>query len=302
MAALLAPFLVLLAARSAAAVPSQRELGGVLLGQSEAGLRKGLGEPKDTGKRGDDRILVYVLAGAGPSATTLTFTIHGEEDGSVIGIQLSGSPMSGMEPFAGVALGDPRAKAEAALGKPDSVRAIPGEGNEVAGYEGRNFSVEYTKSGVVEDIFLAGDDGFAKEAGDAKPDVVGFAQALESRDRSAILDFLDPEVDLDTDDDGSVVFAGPARKEVEDEKTLLARYLFGGSGSLREKLTPAAAASATLERDGEDGNDDYDVEIADGAISLSWRFLQGKWRVWDVDMTSEANRATSASGHRRLSQ
>lgn len=275
----------------AAHAPSQRELGGLLLGQYEKGVRASLGEPKETEKAGENaRTLLYSLAG--DLDTYFVVTVDGEEDGTVTAIQMSGKPKAGLPKFDGVSLGDSRATVERTFGAPDKVKPIGDIPGDLASYDDRDYSFEYSPDGKLISIKIFGEEGFAANEKTTRPDLAGFAKAIQERDRSAIFEYLAPDVEVYTKDDETVSFNGPARADLEDEKSLVARYLFGGAGSLRDILTPSLLKGVEVKDRAHTDDDERVFPTAEfpkssGLQEIVWRYSYGKWRVWEIDLNPD---------------
>ena len=285
-APLLAAFALLAATRASAPAPlapSLRELGPMLLGQYETNLKAKLGEPKSEEKAESGRLLYYSLAGE--MDTFYVCTVTDDEDPKIAAIQLTGKPKPDFPGLGGVNLGDSKAKVLKEFGEPTETSKTP-DGGEFVQYDNRNYSFIFREDKLNSIKIHWGDSVFPK-ATESKPDLAAFQSALVARDRAAILDWLCADFYLVTKDDGQVDFKSGAREELADEASLVARYLYGGKGSLRELLTPELAKTASVE-DKEYGDHPTNWISKDGPLyKIVWNFEAGRWRVWEIHLAPE---------------
>lgn len=185
-----------------------------------------------------------------------------------------------------------KAAVDAKWGAPEKFTRMEDIPGSFAEYDGRNYSFEFLPSGELSSIkIFQNDDLFAKKDA-SKPDLVAFQKALDARDRDAVLDMVGADFEIYTTDDDTVSFGGAARVDMANEESLVARYLFGGTGSVRDRLTPSLAKTTAEDLDEwEDGPHPVSTFPAGGKlVRIVWNFENGKWRVWEIDMNPDESR------------
>jgi len=273
-------------------MPSQNELGGYLLGMYERSIRKALGDPSTTDSVSGHRALIYYVTP--DKETFFVFAVTEEEEGVVSSIQLTGKPRADLPTFQGVSLGDSRATVEAKFGESDEAGGKASTPGDPVKYKNRNYSFVYGSDGKLSSIKIFDGEGFPDTEKSTRPDLAGFAKAIADRDRDKIFEYLAPDVDIYTKDDETVTFAGPPRKEIDDEKTMISRYLYGGTGSLRDLLTPSLLMGTEVKdrKHLESGDDDRIFPTAEfpktsGIQEIVWHYSYGRWRVWEIDLNPD---------------
>ena len=283
-------------ARLAPHPESARELGGFLLGQYTDAVDKALGTPSKIQDGPDEsKIWIYNLGpDSEPLQTYMVFTVVGDKEAGarVTAIQLSGKPKKGYAGLPGAELGMPKAKVDEKWGAPDKLTAQEDVPAKLAHYDGRNYSFEFAPTGELNSIKIYADESLFAKKDASKPDLEAFQKALDARDRAAILDMVCADFEIYTKDDDTVTFGGPASKDMENEESLVARYLFGGTGSLRDRLTSGLAKTAPEDLDEwEDGPHPVNTFPEGGKlVRIVWNFENGKWRVWEIDMNPDESR------------
>lgn len=266
---------------------SPRELAGFMLGQFSRNVEKKLGKP-DRVDTDDDGETLWTYELAPEAETTLTFSIGKDDEKTITAIMLAGKPKPGAGSIAGVELGMTKAELVERLGEPDDTEKREESEGESEGegldWKDRNFYVEVNDEGKVDWLEIDDTPEGYPAVGDRKPDLAGFAKALQSRERGEILEWLCADVEIDTKADARVGFVGSPREDLLDESSLIARYLYGGEGSLRERLTPELARTKAQERKTDEGNPYWAYVFPAGAPirEIVFWFEAGRWRVYHV--------------------
>ncbi len=288
--------LLLAAARAASPAPAPlahpenaRELGGFLLNQYADAVTTKMGAPSKIEDGDGAKVWIYNLGPeANPTATFMVFTVVGDKESGarVTAIQLSGKPKAGLNGLPDAALGTPRKDVEAKYGKPDKAEAMKDIPGDFAQYDGRDYSFEFLPTGELSSMKIFQNDGLYPKKDASKPDLKAFQNAVAARDRDAILDLVCADFEIYTKDDDTVSFKRGAREDILDEASLVSRYLFGGTGSVRDVLTEALAAVPAVDKDEwDDGPHPVSVFPAGGKIAqIAWNYENGKWRVWEIDL------------------
>ncbi len=277
---------------------SRREFGAFMLGQYARNVEAKLGKPARTGTDEGDGETLWHYDLAPNAKTVLTFSISKDETPLITLIEVTGAPIKGAPELHGVALGASKAEILQKLGPPDATAPIKGEPGESLDWEDRNYYVELDGNGRVSRLQIVDNRNGYPKPGDTKPDLVGFQKALAARDREAILDYLSADIDLYTKTDETVGFVGSPREDILNEESLIARYLYGGAGSIREFLTPELAGTPPEpDPEGEPGGDpQWATVFPEGSAvgGFLWVFEAGRWRIWEVNLDPDELRRVSA--------
>lgn len=269
-----------------------------MLDQYAKGIEKALGTATTTSKDYDGETLWIYLLGS-EQKTAITFSLSENEEGSEPGtdtrhvaiIRIGGEPRPGLSGIHGITLGSTRAEVIAKLGEPDTEEPRTGAPGEILDWKDRNYGLGLNAAGRVDLIEIAGGADYFPKMGDSVPDPKGFRAALQSRDRETILEWIASDLDLYTKDDEIVGIVGSPREAVFSEDSLIARYLYGGTGSVRDLLTEDLLSKGEGERDEDEETTYYTVFPEGSPIGrILWTFQLGRWRVWDVDLAPEETR------------
>lgn len=264
--------------------PSQRELGGFLIGQSlqaiEASFVKRI--QVDTAQDGwvDRAYLVDRVHHA-----YMAFKFEPDRPNAAVAVQVagdSGAPLTGL---LGVELGDSRDSLIARVGRPARITHEDDVNVDLFSYDGRNYSFEVDSNGRVSSIQIMGIDGFPDTVVGAAPSIEGLVTALKG-DWSEALDALSPSVEVYPGRKAVVSFEHSARRDLTDTTSALRRLLVGGPRSfVRIMGDPSVRAKG-----------ESSVRVWEhGGVGLVWKFPRpipitevvmkyemGRWVLWEV--------------------
>ena len=175
----------------------ETDLNGFRLWQYVSGAESHLGKPFKTIEQ-PDRILQAFKV----SDTSYMVFANPKEDFKhyVSSIQISGYPTR-MIPFKGLTLGDSKAQAEKALGKPSETKTIQDGKYVVNYYNLANYSTEYDEHGKLYSIKLHITNEFMKAEDYEFKNWQRFKKAVLEKDVPAIMDTLRPDAEIFKGDD-----------------------------------------------------------------------------------------------------
>jgi hypothetical protein len=263
--------------------PSQRELNGFLIGQSDRAIAGSFVTLLQADTTSDGWVnRVYLLDRA--HHAYMAFKFPADRPHQTISVQVAGDSGTDMLPFLGIRLGDHSDALLARLGRPSSTSHETDVNVDLHEYEGRNYSVEVDSQGRVSSIQIFGTKGFPNRPTEVSPSLDTLWAGLELGGRAA-LEQLGPDAEVYRGD-STITFEHAALADIQAASTPIAGAFLHGPQSVRGIL-----ADTSVRRH------------ADGAIRVwehhapgwVWKFPAttpiseiafvvdaGRWRVWEV--------------------
>lgn len=184
---------------SAHAVENQYQLNGFRLHQYKKAIAATLGEPFQTGERGNVIYEAYSVS----DESYMVFEILKEKPHWIASIQITGSNRD-MLPFVGLKLGDGRDKVIQVLGEPEGIREVEDMGLKMYTYGSKNYTVEINDRDELYSIRIQAYNGlfdseFYKSFWD------DFKSAVLKKDFSKLAEFFRPDVEIYRDGEALVI-------------------------------------------------------------------------------------------------
>jgi hypothetical protein len=244
------------ASPSWAQAPSQRELNGFLIGQTDKAIAASFSNLLQADTTSDGWVDRVYLVDRDHHAY-MAFKFPADRPHQTISVQVAGDSASPMIPFLGLRLGDHRETLLARLGKPSAITHEKDVDVDLYEYPERNYSIEVDREGRISSIQIFGTEGFPDRPGDVMPSL-----------------------------DSTWAFEHGAMRDLQTDSAPIPAALFCGPQSVRSVL---ADTSVRHHADGA-------IRVWDNRpAGWVWKFPPttpieelvfvvdaGRWRIWEV--------------------
>jgi hypothetical protein len=266
------------------APPSQVELNGFLLGQSDKVCDAQLGKPADV-QEGEDHRSVRVYTLDEKLGASMTFLFPAGEARLIQAIRLEGAAGTKARPFLGLAFGDDAARIEATVGKPDKVEPAPNTENNWYRYNNRNYSLEVDSQGKLTGVQIVSFAGFSRRFPSSPPDVTDFRQHLERHDVELLIQDFMGNAQLVRGGQARSAFTKAARTDLSDHGSEIEQVL----GEVQAAFHKMKAKQKLPEPQLHVGENDKPMVVLtfDKTPTLSqiaYTFEMGRWRISRIEL------------------
>lgn len=268
---------------ASAQAPSQRELNGFLIGQTDRAIAASfttLMQADTTSDGWVDR--VYLLDRA--HRAYMAFKFPADRPHQTVSVQIAGDSATPMTPFLGIRLGDHRDSMLARLGTASRVSHENDVDVDLYEYSGRNYSLEVDSRGRVSSIQIFGTEGFQDHPGVAMSSPDSLLAALQAGGH-ATLEALAPDAEVYWGGT-TTSFEHGALQDLQGDSTPIAKALLVGPQSVRSVLAVDSVRQHA----------DRALRVWEKrAPGMVWKFHEpapiaeivfvidaGRWRVWEI--------------------
>ncbi|HEY3401719.1 MAG TPA: hypothetical protein VGK03_13915 [Geothrix sp.] len=262
-------------------VPSQLNMGGFQLGQVIRLTEKKFGKPYVVRTSPDDW-LINAFWTSDKHEHLMIFESAPPRNDRITSIQLFGKPTPGDPGIGGISLGSSESDVIKAFGAPSVRKVYEDEGKEYTRLEfnGKNYTVELNKDGLVVSIKLYGFNGFPKGPGDL-PTSETVIRALTSGEARAFSPLLAPDFEIYRD--GKIIrYEGPASDDI-GTNVEIRDALFGPMG-LKAALAGKNAEEDPQMRITEDKQIFHVIKYPKSPLlkEIVFTSYAGSWRIYEV--------------------
>lgn len=269
-----------------ASPPSQIELNGFLLGQTQEAIGNALGRPSYDQKTSDGWIYRAYLLEKSPHAY-MAFKFASQDLSRCIAIQINGDQTTAMQSFLGVKLGNPAEMISKVFGCPGEIEKIEVDNSPatVYRYKNRNYSFEFDQHNKLSSIQLFGFDGFPKVETGRPPEIEELKQCLKSRQPPCLINLLTSNVEL-YKQGKAYSFKKSARDELKDPASMLIKLLMNDPKSLRAVFVEEHLSGDPQMRihqgDTTEARSVYKFPTSKIVTEVVYRTEAGRWKVFEV--------------------